>query len=146
MNLLFMLLAHVLRDVAILLRPGGCRSLIAENLLLKQQLIVLNRARKRAPNLPPIQRLFLAFWRQFLKRPRIQRVAISIRPSTLLRIHATFVRKKYRDLFSSHTQRKPGPIAPSWEVIQPSSNSNTVIPGVSALASLNRFLRLSAST
>ena len=61
MNLLFTLLAHVLRNVAIVVRPGGYKSIVAENLLLKQQLLVLNRARKRAPNLPPIQRLLLAF-------------------------------------------------------------------------------------
>ena len=30
--------------------PGGVRTVIAENLLLKQQLIVLRRGRKRAPN------------------------------------------------------------------------------------------------
>jgi len=118
MNLLFTLVAHVLRNVAILLQPGGCRSIIAENLLLKQQLLVLNRARKRAPNLPPTQRLFLAFWCQFLKRSRIERAAIAVRPSTLFRIHATFVRKKYRDLFSSKPRRKPGPKGPSSEVIQ----------------------------
>jgi hypothetical protein len=29
--------------------PGGVRAVIAENLLLKQQLIVLRRARRRAP-------------------------------------------------------------------------------------------------
>ena len=118
MNPLFTLLAHALRNVAIILRPGGCRSIIAENLLLKQQLLVLNRARKRAPNLPPIQRLLLAFWSHFLKRSRIQRAAIIVRPSTLFRIHATFVRKKYRDLFSSQSRRKPGPKGPSPEVIQ----------------------------
>jgi hypothetical protein len=49
MNLLFTLLAHVLRNVAILLQPGGAKSIIAENLLLKQQLLVLNRSRRRAP-------------------------------------------------------------------------------------------------
>lgn len=31
--------------------PGGARAVIAENLLLKQVLIVLRRARQRAPNL-----------------------------------------------------------------------------------------------
>jgi hypothetical protein len=31
--------------------PGGVRAVIAENLLLKQQLIALWRARLRAPNL-----------------------------------------------------------------------------------------------
>jgi transposase InsO family protein len=118
MNLLFTLLAHVLRSLVIVVQPGGSKSIIAENLLLKQQLLVLNRARKRAPNLPPIHRLFFAFWCQFLKRRRIERAAITIRPSTLFRIHATFVRKKYRDLFSSQSRRKPGPKGPSPEVIQ----------------------------
>ena len=32
-------------------RPGGVRAVIAENLLLKQQLIVLRRPRRRAQNL-----------------------------------------------------------------------------------------------
>jgi transposase InsO family protein len=118
MNLLFTLLSHLLRTVAILFRPGGSKSIIAENLLLKQQLLVLNRSRRRAPNIPPIQRLFFAFWCQFLKRRRIRRSSITVRPSTLFRMHAAFVRKKYRDLFSSRPQRKPGPKGPSPEVIQ----------------------------
>jgi transposase InsO family protein len=118
MNLLFTLLAYLLRSIVVVVRPGGCRSIIAENLLLKQQLSVLNRARKRAPNLPPIQRLFFAVWCQLLKRSRIERAAIVVRPSTLFRIHATFVRKKYRDLFSSKPRLKPGPKGPSPEVIQ----------------------------
>ena len=37
--------------------PGGARAVIAENLLLKQQLIVLRRARQRAPNLTLSDRL-----------------------------------------------------------------------------------------
>ena len=118
MNLLFTLLAHMLRNVAVLLRPSGCKAIIAENLLLKQQLILLNRSRKRSPNLPPIQRLFSAFWCQCLTRRRIERASIIIRPATLFRIHATFVRKKYRDLFSSPSRRKPGPKGPSQQVIQ----------------------------
>ena len=72
MNILFTLLAHLLRSIAIVFQPGGCKSLIAENLLLKQQLLVLNRSRKRAPNIPPIQRLFIAVCCQFLKRRRIE--------------------------------------------------------------------------
>jgi hypothetical protein len=31
--------------------PGGIRSVIAESLLIKHQLLVVNRGRKRAPNL-----------------------------------------------------------------------------------------------
>ena len=118
MNTLLTLLAHLLRNIAVVFRPGGSKSIIAENLLLKQQLLVLNRSRRRAPHIPPIQRLFLAFGCHFLKRHRIERSSITVRPSTLFRIHAAFVRRKYRDLFSSKPRRKPGPKGPCSEVIQ----------------------------
>jgi putative transposase len=118
MNMLFTLLACLLRNITIVVQPGGSKSIIAENLLLKQQLLLLNRSRKRAPNIPALQRLFFAFLCQFLKRHRIERVSITLRPSTLFRMHAAFVRKKYRDLFSSRPRRKPGPKGPSPEVIK----------------------------
>jgi hypothetical protein len=62
MNILFTVVAHLLRNIAILLRPGGSKSIIAENLLLKQQLMVLNRSRRRAPNTTTVQRLLFALW------------------------------------------------------------------------------------
>ena len=49
-NLLLALL-HLAVVTAKLCGSGGVRAVMAENLLLKQQLIVLRRARKRAPNL-----------------------------------------------------------------------------------------------
>ena len=45
------LLVHVIVTVARLARPGGLRSVIAESALFRHQLLVLNRGRKRAPNL-----------------------------------------------------------------------------------------------
>ena len=45
------LLVHLLTTVAKLLGPGGAKAIIAENLLLKQQLLVVTRSRRRAPNL-----------------------------------------------------------------------------------------------
>ena len=45
-------------------------------LLLKQQLIVLRRARKRAPNLSPSDRLLWGFWSLFLSPGRIRKAAI----------------------------------------------------------------------
>jgi len=44
MNTLFTLLAHLLQNITILLRPCGSKSIIAENLFLKQQLLILNRS------------------------------------------------------------------------------------------------------
>jgi hypothetical protein len=48
---LILLLVHLVVATAKLCGPGGVRAVMAENLLLKQQLIVLRRARRRAPNL-----------------------------------------------------------------------------------------------
>jgi hypothetical protein len=45
------LLFHLLTTLAKLIRPGGGRAVIAENLLLKQQLIIHSRSQQRAPNL-----------------------------------------------------------------------------------------------
>ena len=49
-DLIFLVL-DLLTTLAKLLRPGGSRAVIAENLLLKQQLIIHSRSRQGAPNL-----------------------------------------------------------------------------------------------
>jgi putative transposase len=51
MNHLLILAVHLLGTIARLLRPGGVRAVVAESLLLKQQLVISSRARQRAPNL-----------------------------------------------------------------------------------------------
>jgi hypothetical protein len=48
---LLLLAIHLVVTVAKLLRPGGVRTVAAESLLLKQQIIISNRSRRRAPNL-----------------------------------------------------------------------------------------------
>jgi len=99
--------------------PGGVRAVIAENLLLKQQLIVLRRARRRAPNLLRRDRLLCGFWSLFLRPGRLQKVAVALRPSTLLAFHQALIRRKYRRLFSSKPcPKKPGPKGPDEALIQ----------------------------
>jgi hypothetical protein len=44
---------HLAVIVAKLCGPGGVRAVVAENLVLKHELIVLHRGRRRAPNLKP---------------------------------------------------------------------------------------------
>ena len=107
-------LLHLAVTAAKLCRPGGVRAVIAENLLLKQQLIVLRRSRQRAPNLRVGDRLLCGFGALFLSPGRIRKVAIGRRPSTLLTFHQALVRGKYRRLFSSSARpKKPGPKGPS---------------------------------
>ncbi len=115
---IWLLLIHLLTAGAKLLGPGGVKGIIAENLLLKQQLLVLSRTRQRAPNLSAANRFLLGFCSLFLRPSRIMKTAVTIRPSTLLRLHDYLVRRKYRALFSPHSSGKPGPKGPSRELIQ----------------------------
>lgn len=118
MREIFVYVASVLCVFARLLGPGGARAIVAENLLLRQQLLVLCRARNRAPNLLSSDRFLLGFWSLFLGPARILRNAIAIRPSTLLRFHQCLVRRKYRALFTSMKRGKPGPKGPSEDLIR----------------------------
>jgi transposase InsO family protein len=115
---LFLLFAHILATIVKLVRPGGAKTLVSENLLLKQQLLIIGRSRKRAPNLTPYDRLYLGILASILGPRRTKRSAITIRTSTLLGFHAKLVKRKYRLLYSSKRRGKPGPKGPSPELIQ----------------------------
>ena len=117
MNLLLQLLAQFLRCVALLCKKDGLKAVLAQNLILTQQLIILNRGRKRGPSVSPLQRIWLAFLSMFLSARRLQQTAVAFRPSTFLRFKEFLVHQKYRFLFSSGKQSKPGPKGPSAEII-----------------------------
>ena len=78
------LLFHLLSALAKLIRPGGSRTVIAENLLLKQQLIIHSRSRQRAPNLSTHDRTVLGFLSLFLNPRRLIRSAVIITPWSIL--------------------------------------------------------------
>src|SRR6185369_10863240 len=79
----------------------------------------LRRGRRRAPILTLSDRLLCGFESLFLSVGRIQKVAIALRPSTLLAFHRALVRRKYRRLFSSSPcPMKPGPKGPGEALIQ----------------------------
>ena len=65
-----LILLHLLSKLGKLLRPGGAKSLVAENILLKQQLLILRRSRRRAPNLRSVDRVLFGFCSQFLSPRR----------------------------------------------------------------------------
>ena len=118
MNVIFPLIAHLLRSLALSSKPGGTKQVIAENLLLKMQLLVMTRSQKRAPKTNPWQRLLLGFLTLFLSKRRIQRIGIVFRPSTLLKFHDALKCLKYRILYTARKRRTPGPKGPSPELIR----------------------------
>jgi transposase InsO family protein len=115
---LLILVVHLLVTFAKLSRHGGVRAVAAESLILKQQLLIGNRSRQRAPNLTTLDRFVLGFTTLFVSRRRIEKAAALLSPSTLFKFHNALVNRKYRLLFSSTAnRRKPGPKGPSPEVI-----------------------------
>ena len=54
------LFLHLITIGVRLIRPGGARSIVAESLLLKHQLLIINRGRQRAPRLRPVDRVIAA--------------------------------------------------------------------------------------
>ena len=99
------------------MRPGGVRAVVAESLLVKHQLVILNRGRERAPNLRPMDRVITGLCTFAIRPGRLLRVAVVLKPSTLLAFHASLVKRKYRRLFSPKRRGKPGPKGPSPELI-----------------------------
>lgn len=119
MKILAILAFHFVRAWALSLVPSGRRRLIAENLVLKQQLLVMNLGKKRSPNLKTVDRMVLGVLVPWLRKSRLDRVSVMWRPETIIRFHQALVKKKYRWLFSNKNPRmKTGPKGPSDELIQ----------------------------
>jgi putative transposase len=114
---LIILFVHVITTVFRLAKPGGLRAVIAESVLAKHQLLILDRSRRRAPNLYIWDRLIAGFCSLWISRIGFRKVAIAFKPSTLLRFHRDLVERKYRLLFSPKRRSKPGPKGPTKELI-----------------------------
>jgi putative transposase len=63
---LLILAVHVLATIVKLVRPGGVRAVVAESALLKHQLVISSRTRRRAPNLNSFDRFVLALGSLFV--------------------------------------------------------------------------------
>ena len=114
---LILLLVHVVSTVLRVVQPGGVRAVIAESVLIKHQLLILNRSRRRAPNLRILDRLIAGFSSLWIRPQRLRRLAIAFKPSTFLNFHRAMVQQKDRLLFSPKQGTKPGPKGPTADLI-----------------------------
>ncbi len=114
---LTVLFLHLLTTLVRLAGPGGVRAVVAESVLVRQQLLILNRSRRRSPNLCLADRVVAGVCALLMRPSRLVRSAIVLKLSTLLRLHRALTTRKYRRLFSSTVRRKPGPKGPSRAVI-----------------------------
>ena len=114
---IFTLFLHAIVIVIRLGRPGGFRSVVAESVLMRHQVLILNRGRKRAPNLRASDRIIAGLCTLMMGQARVLRSAIVLKPSTLLHFHKMLTKQKYRLLFSPERVRRPGPKGPTKELI-----------------------------
>jgi hypothetical protein len=78
MRNLVVLFIYFIASLARLLGPGGVRSLVAESLLVKHQLLIVNRSRQRSPNLPSSDRILTGLL-ALLVRFALKLATVSIR-------------------------------------------------------------------
>ena len=117
MRELFILIAHLLVTLAKLGGRGGLGAVVAESLAVKHQLLIMKRAQRRAPNLTSWDRLVLGVCALFVSPKRLSKMAVILKPSTLLCFHHALVKRKYLLLYSPRKCRRPGPKGPSKELI-----------------------------
>src|SRR5436853_6956875 len=103
------LFLHAVVTIIWLVQPGELRSVVAESVLLRHQVLILNRGRKRAPNLRTSDRIIAGLCTLLMRPTRILRSAVVLKPSTLLHFHKMLVKQKYRLLFSPKRVRLTGP-------------------------------------
>ena len=115
---LIILLVHLIASIARLMGPGGVRSVIAESLLVKHQLLILNRSRQRSPNLRASDRILVGVCSLFMRPARVICSAIVLKPSTILDFYRVLRQCKYRLLFSPKRRGRPGPKGPSKELVE----------------------------
>ena len=117
-----------MRDLAVLfvhvtprspdsLDVAATRFVVAESLLLKHQLLILNRSRTRAPNLRPIDRVIAGLCTGLMRPSSLLRSAMVLKPATIMAFHRALVKRKYRLLFTPRQHRKPGLKGPARELI-----------------------------
>jgi putative transposase len=109
MREIILLLVRLLFTLARFARPGGLRSVIAESVTIKHQLLILNRSRQRSPNLRVSDRITAGLCVLPIHSGRRIRSAIVLKASTLMRFHLALKDRKYRLLFSPKSRKKPGP-------------------------------------
>src|SRR5215468_8947643 len=117
MHDIFTLFLHAIVTIIRLGKPGGLRAVVAEPVLMRHQVPILNRGRKRASNLRSSDRIIAGLCTLLMRPARVMRSAVVLKTSTLLHFHKMLIQQKYRLLFSPKRVRRPGPKGPTKELI-----------------------------
>src|SRR5215469_4547926 len=108
---------HLIVTVVRLIKAGGLRAVVAESVLARRQILILNRSRRRAPNLRVSDRIIAGLCTLLMHPSRMLRGGIVLKPSTLRHFHHVLTKRKYHMLFASTRGSRPGPKGPAQELI-----------------------------
>jgi hypothetical protein len=117
MRNLIKLATHILLTLLRLCKPGGVKALMAENIALRQQLITLSQKRNRASQLTTQDRWLFGLVAGLITYARLHKIAIVLKPATLLRFHKVLVERKYKLLYSNKGKKKPGRKGPTQVLV-----------------------------
>jgi putative transposase len=117
MHDILVVLLHSIVTIVRLIEPGGLRAVIVESALTRYQLLILNRSRKRPPNLRVSDRMIAGLCTLLMHPSRMLRCGIVLKPLTLLHFHHVLTKRKYHMLFASKWGGRPGPKGPAQELI-----------------------------
>ena len=117
MKEIFELFIHLITTLIRLTKRGSVRVVVVDSLAMKQQLIVLQRNKKRSPQLKSSDRFMFAFLAMFLGEDRLHKIFVIFKPATILRFHKALVDRKYNRLYSNKTTKKPGRKSPDQTLI-----------------------------
>jgi len=109
MKFVFGIFCAFVRWQLMLLTPNGKRTLVAEMVVLKSQLLLVQRKQLRSPVLTRWQRLFFGIIPAWIPVRSLARCSVILKPSTILSLHRWLVGKKYSKLFgrTGRQGRKP---------------------------------------
>jgi hypothetical protein len=86
---------YLIVTVVRLMKPGGLRAVVAESVPTRHQILILNRIRKRAPNLRLSDRIIASLCTLLMHPSRVLRCGMVLKPSTLLHFHHLLTKRKY---------------------------------------------------
>ena len=76
----------------------------------------MKRTRRCSPRLTQVDRTLFGLLAHIIPQHRLRKLAIIVKPATILNFHSALVRRKYRLLYSSKIPGKPGPKGPAPEL------------------------------
>jgi hypothetical protein len=100
------LLIHYIVTLIKLLKLGGVKRVMAESIAIKHSFF-MNPAKKRSPALVTRDRFLFGFLVILIGGRRLQKVAVIIRPATILAFHKALMKRKYSKRYSNRANKTP---------------------------------------